>query len=416
LATLAGFTLPLSLNGAESTAAPANYTSASLALHDEPAQPPTATPPQASSTTNDPLAQWTMVSSGESDGYTTVRWINKQFVALGAKAIMTSPDGVTWRNTAGNLTGSYYDMASNPSASTFVAIGNNGTIVTSTDMKKWAPQSSPITVRLFSVFWYNGQFLALGDNGTILISPDGARWSSLVSNVGETFHHGTVLGNSLLMASYEGISTSTDGQTWRYMLRTSNRMMDIATNGKLAVAVGGTPDNFRITTDGVQWVRSSVSTVEQLNAVTWTGNQFIAAGDNSTILNSPDGMTWTLRTLGGNYGIEGLAAHDNIFVAVTNGGLIFTNQKVAAVARPEISFAPGPAGSMPRLELKCATPNAKIYYTEDGKDPLSGSIPYTGPFSPAQSETIRVRAYQDGMAPSAVASADFIVNSPTGSK
>jgi len=405
--------LPFTTQGAENTPAPANYTSASLALLDEP-EPPTPAPriEKTSAAPSDPLGQWSIVSSGETNVLYTVRWINHQFVVLGTKAILTSPDGINWQNNAGNLTNIFIDVVGNDSASNFIAIGDNGTIATSPDLKKWTPQTSPTTVRLFTAFWYNGQFLALGNGGTTLTSPDGTHWVDVANNTSETFHRGTQVGGRLIVASYEGIVSSPNGLVWSRALRSSNRMVDVATNGKLVVAVGGTPDNFRVSTDGVTWSPYSLGTTEQLNAVIWTGNQFVAAGGNGTILNSPDGATWSLRTLGGNYTIEGVAGHDNTFVAVTSAGLIFTNQKVATVARPEISFAPGPAGSVPQLELKCATANAKIVYTEDGTDPTSQSTTYTAPFSPTQSETIKVRAYKDGLAQSAISSAKFIINPP----
>jgi len=403
---------PLLLRGEQD--APANYASASLTLLDEPGPAPKTNVDHLPTNPSDPLAQWTMVSSGETTEYFTVRWLNQQFVALGARVIMTSPDGITWQNTAGNLSNSFFDVAGNdnPASPVFVAVGLNGTIATSPDLKKWKARPSPTGVQMFSVFWYDNHFLALGNSGLSLTSPDGVQWTGMAKMWADSFRHGTVLGNNLIMASNEGISTSTDGLTWRRAVRSSNHMLDVAANGTLIVAVGGTPDNFRISTDSIVWTLSTLGNAEQLNAVTWTGNQFVAAGGNGTILNSPDGHSWSLRTLGGNYGIEGVAGHDSTFVAVTDTGQIFTNQIVASVARPEISFAPGPPGSVPKLELRCTTPEAKLYYTENGAAPNARATPYTGPFSPTHSELINVRAYKDGLAPSAVASAQFTIPSP----
>jgi len=417
-AALMGLVRSYPASGADSAPAPANYTSASLALRDEPAPAPALDNNNSATTSTDPLAQWTIVNSGETSEFFTVRWINHQFIALGTNAIMTSPDGITWQNTAGNLTSKFLDIAGNgnTTAPAYVTIGTNGTIVTSRDLKTWAAQSSPISLRLFSVFWYHGQFLVLGDNGSILTSPDGLTWTTVPGRTSDTFHYGTILGNSLIMATKEGIDFSPDGVNWQLVAGTSNRMVDVATNGKLGVAVGSSPDNFRISTNGVVWSKANPSTAESLNAIVWTGNQFFAAGGNGTILTSPDGTSWTVRALGGNYTIEGVTGHENTFVAVTNAGLIFTNQKVATVARPEISFAPGPAGSTPQLEFKCANRDTKIFYTEDGSDPTLHSKSYTGPFSPAHSAIIKVRAYKDGLLPSAVATADFTTASATSGK
>ncbi len=55
----------------------------------------------------------------------------------------------------------------------FVAVGDNGTILTSPDGVTWTQESSGTTDRLNAVNHGNGIFVAGGDGGAILTSADG---------------------------------------------------------------------------------------------------------------------------------------------------------------------------------------------------------------------------------------------------
>ena len=60
-----------------------------------------------------------------------------------------------------------------------------------------------------------------------------------------------------------------------------------------------------------------------LNAVTYGNGTFVAVGELGTILTSPDGVTWTIRTSGTSYGLNGITYGNNTFVAV--GDTILTS-------------------------------------------------------------------------------------------
>ena len=53
---------------------------------------------------------------------------------------------------------------------TFVAVGESGTILTSTDGTTWTSRTSGTTYGLNSVTYGSGTFVTVGDNGTILQS------------------------------------------------------------------------------------------------------------------------------------------------------------------------------------------------------------------------------------------------------
>ena len=74
--------------------------------------------------------------------------------------------------------------------------------------------------------------------------------------------------------------------------------------------------------------------------------------------------------------------------------------------RLETPFANMNSGKYSRkitVSLKCSVPNAKLYYTVDGKKPTNQSKLYTGTLTISKNTKLRVVAYLDGFKPSKVA-------------
>ncbi|MDO5577620.1 MAG: hypothetical protein Q4F84_11140, partial [Fibrobacter sp.] len=59
----------------------------------------------------------------------------------------------------------------------FLAIGNNGTIITSPDCRNWSVIPPVTNFSLRSVCYANNLYVAVGDSGTVITSEDGASWS-----------------------------------------------------------------------------------------------------------------------------------------------------------------------------------------------------------------------------------------------
>ncbi|WP_457630780.1 WD40/YVTN/BNR-like repeat-containing protein, partial [Oceanithermus sp.] len=142
---------------------------------------------------------------------------NDAFVIVGGTSITRSADGAHWlpqANPAGNdLYGVTYG------ASGFVAVGDSGTIVTSSDGANWTDRtaSSGTTNDLYSVAYGGGVYVAVGDGGTIVTSSDGASWTDRTASSGTTNDlYGIAYGNGLFVAAGAGgtVLTSTDGANW----------------------------------------------------------------------------------------------------------------------------------------------------------------------------------------------------------
>lgn len=113
---------------------------------------------------------------------------------------------------------------------------------------------------------------------------------------------------------------------------------------------------------GVNWQNQSSGVIGQLNAITYSGNQFVAVGSivgtNPIIISSPDGITWTPRTNGAAYNLMDITWSGSQFVAVGHIGTILTSPDA-------ITWTPKMTGRTFAL-WGVAYGNGKYVITEDG--------------------------------------------------
>jgi len=84
----------------------------------------------------------------------------------------------------------------------------------------------------------------------------------------------------------------------------------------------------------------------------------------------------------------------------------------APAATPVIALPPGGYTTIQSVSITDSTAGAAIYYTTDGTTPTAASTLYAGPIAVSVSETIEAVAVVNGFAPSAVASASYMINLP----
>ena len=214
----------------------------------------------------------------------------------------------------------------------FVAVGGDGTIITSSDGKTWTSRSSGTSEWLNGVTYGNGIFVAVGGNRTILTSADGQTWRSRSSDSSTNTNHlsGVTYGNGIFVAVEDKgiILTSVDGQTWTSQSSgTSNVLRGVTYENGIFVAVG---DKGIILTsaDGQTWrSRSSDSSTNTnyLSGVTYGNGIFVAVGSGGIILTSVDGQTWISQSSGTYFSLYGVTYGNGIFVALGGNGEIFTS-------------------------------------------------------------------------------------------
>jgi hypothetical protein len=208
----------------------------------------------------------------------------------------------------------------------FVAVGSEGTIVTSTDGKYWLARKSGTTNSLLNVAYLNDMFVAVGA-GTILTSRDGVSWT----------------------LRYSAPSVSV-----RAVAYGNNRFVAVGNNNPSSFSTFNTV--ILTSTDGVTWSQQQSPTGYSLNGVAYGNGIFVTVGTDSydrygkdIILTSPDGLNWTVRQQGDWPTMSGVAFGNGIFVAAGGDGVIlssadglsWTNRGVSGSDIASVTYANG---------------------------------------------------------------------------
>lgn len=267
------------------------------------------------------------------------------FVAVGEKGvIVTSSDGVTWVNRASGT--SVWLLAVTWAQGFYLAVGDNGTLLASSDAVTWQLRSTGTLQRLNAIAFGDGTWVIAGEAGTVLTSPDGLVWT--VHTVGESvwlrgLAHG--LGRFVLSGQQGRIYVTTDrGRSFtRSYVATSGGLEGVAFDGEHFHVVGEA--SFLASSDDATFWRRDTGTVPSqpntYRAVTsFAGTQLIV-GD-AAHLGSPsppwNGTPW-----------RAVAANDRRAVAVGVGGAISSVLAQAYRTRVRLSLPEGQVIGAPAI-------------------------------------------------------------------
>lgn len=246
--------------------------------------------------------------------YDNTRWL--AVGGNGAENVYESTDGITFNNIFGNNLFTLQTVTAfiEWNGSYYLAGGDSSTgkeqLAKSADGITWLPMTSlptavfGTTVR--DAVWTGSKWWAIqggATSGIVWESTDGENWIDHSVNIGDGFvvaYDGT---NDLVIGGDNGIEYSTDGgNTWIPSGGITGRITDILYDGSQWVAVG---DELYYTTNLSTWIQGTYPTLNQMQSVTYDGNNYLSAGRYS-ILSSSDGQTWTNVITPGTYFYEGI--------------------------------------------------------------------------------------------------------------
>jgi len=232
----------------------------------------------------------------------------------------------------------------------YVAVGQSGKIITSSDGNTWNNRTSGTSVNLIGITYGNSKFLTLTglmDNGTaspatVLTSANGTSWASTsatCSSCGtDNFSINDVTyGNSTYVAVGQSgkILTSSDGTSWdnRSSGTTSNLIGITYGNSKFLTLTGlmdngtASPATVLTSDNGTSWASTSATCSScgtdnvSINGVTYGNSTYVAVGDNATgagkILTSDNGTSWTSRISGTTSSPIGITYGNSKFLTLT---------------------------------------------------------------------------------------------------
>jgi len=267
-----------------------------------------------------------------------------------ANTVTASPrmGGSIWTPAAAastqNLRGATY-------GGTYVAVGNGGTILSSTNATAWTAVTSPTTQTLNGVSYFpvaatvNGvattvpNYLAVGDAGTALYSSDAVTWTAKTSNTSKNLYAVASNGGGLNVAVGAGgtIVTTVDGSTWT-AATSSGTSNDLYTVNYLAGTwfAAGAAGTLVKSTDGLTWTAVTTGSTADFRGMSYgttavtsagtttAGVAYVLVGSGGTVLASTDAVTWTAQTLPGASALNAVV-YGSQFVIVGNGGQIYNS-------------------------------------------------------------------------------------------
>ena len=270
---------------------------------------------------------WTKVSPAPTSvGLTGVAYAKNLFVAVGPNGtVLSSPDGASWTSRTSGVTKTLYAVSGNTSV--IVAVGEGGTVLTSTNGITWTARTSKTASDLYGVAWSGTTFVAAGYTSAIVTSTDGTTWTSRTLGT-DTDLNGVAWGSGKFVAvGFDGmngtVNTSPNGMTW------TNQTVDVP-DGLLSVAWCGNAfiagsSGLVVSSDGISWAIYSPGLSDFVFSTAGNSSRMVAVGAMGSILASSDDTTWTEENSGVTASLSGVTWGDNMFVAVGDAGTILTS-------------------------------------------------------------------------------------------
>jgi len=181
--------------------------------------------------------------------------------------------------------------------SAFLAVGDGGTIRSTTDGTTWNALTSNTTANLRGVAFGGSRYVAVGDSGVIVTSTDsGVTWTAQ-----------TIAGAGNLRAIVYGNNYNSNDNTSTLLINTFVAASD---SGAAVVSNDG----------GATWAVRTIAGAGELAAVAYT-SRFVAIDRAGNAFTSPTGQTWSSPIATGRGGLRALVNNGYGFIAVGDGGV-----------------------------------------------------------------------------------------------
>ena len=199
-----------------------------------------------------------------------------------------------------------------------------------------------VLAMMFGTMVFSTGVLAAGDGGSI-------SWSSVIQEGTNGDEPGTLgqvrgmaYGNGVFVIPASNKATndarilvSSDGHSWTSKAiggtGTKSVLHDVAHNGANTFVAVGNGASIIIskdggntwTTDGIYTTGTSITPTTNIRCVMWDGSKFIAGTNNSLIVTSQDGETWSSTTVNGTINVNSIAFSGDTYIAVGHNSVIF---------------------------------------------------------------------------------------------
>lgn len=216
---------------------------------------------------------------------------------------------------------------------TFIAVGNYGTIMTSTDGVQWTAELVPngaLGSVLLGVGGHDDTFVAVGSSGTILTSTNAVEWSIVIPQPVTNDIQGITFWKGRFFATGGGgkVLTSADGRAWTVHTTLGNNFLSGIAGATDRLVVVGQQGAIFTTPDGDAWTSAQSGTTNWLYRVRAFEDSWVAVGQNGTILSSPDGEHWTTQHSGTTQWLNDVCEFNGKLYAFGTQGTVLVSTNV----------------------------------------------------------------------------------------
>lgn len=275
---------------------------------------------------------------GESEGEGVA---DPVFVAVGDQgAVLSSADGASWAVRTSGTT-----LALNAvtfGGDRYVAVGQAGKILVSADGLEWDAASSPSSRDLNAVVWHGDRFYAVGGDysagAETLVSFDGASWTR--PEIAQPKHLLTDLAsdgvNLVAIGKYQADLQVFGLFAWEAS-GWAQRIDGASAAVRYDVIAAGIPNFVMInagaaatSSDSVSWSATPIFNGGFMLDLAYTQVGWLAVGDGGLILRSPDARAWTAAPTGLPVALRGVTSSGGLHLAVGAAGTILGSGDGAA--------------------------------------------------------------------------------------
>lgn len=278
-------------------------------------------------------------SLGTND-YSDIVHHDRKWTIIGNQGtILNSSDGINWAQSESGTKLGIRSLAH--SLDLWVAVGDHGLILGSRDRETWAHLSSPTTRHLNEVSYASGEWIAVGDGGTIIASSDGISWNQRPQTATKFDLHSIDFGRGLWVAVGDAAVSlfSTDGVQWteqwldgQITEKLGNRLSltKVSFNGRRWIAVGGGfKPGFAIMLQsqyGIEWTQIpnllELPPIHDMLVSDERGTTVVGQLGIGAQINGQDRLTKTEIIDKENTTLNAIAKGPEFSIAVGNRGLI----------------------------------------------------------------------------------------------
>jgi hypothetical protein len=332
--------------------------------------------------------------------------------------IAYSNDRRTWELIRDSPFGKYGSISAGSISSVaygdgrFIAVGANGKMAYSTDIKTWIPVESIVSESFTNIVYGNGGFIASFGSG-LVYSDDGETWASVEGLDASRISCIAYGNNRFIAGTHDGkIFFSDDGKTWITTTDNTFDFHEIVTvacgNGRYLVFArddndwGSSSYKMGYSDDGETWVNVTPSSPKEgdgywkwIEEIIYSEGYFVAVGGDKTAF-SEDGIYWTnlgessnwnyFRNISQNF--NAIAHGGGFFVAVSDNGIIdYCQWPIDKAVAPIITEHPKwPSGSKDsegrdciRISIEDVSYGRRSYqWYRNNTDSTSGGIAIEG--------------------------------------